>query len=126
MAKQHDDRRCLTKVADNGIANCLETKWDTTHGLECTKCAPTHVISEKLECVEHKLPQCVEATINSGGGNNSKFPDYIKGFLCTKCNPGYFVNKDGWCTENPTSINNCTVYEQHGSGMNDTRCNTCE
>lgn len=56
MSELLDERRCLVKAENQGIENCLATDWDTTHGIKCTKCAPTHVIDEKLECVEHKLP----------------------------------------------------------------------
>lgn len=60
MAKLLDERRCLVTEANNGLANCVETAWDSTHGLECTKCAPTHAIDEKLQCIPHSLPNCIE------------------------------------------------------------------
>lgn len=44
-------------------------------------------------------------------GVDSEFPDYADGFVCVKCETGFFINKDGWCTTNPTNIPNCKIYE---------------
>lgn len=121
-AKLWDERRCLETASANGLENCLETAWDSTFGLQCTKCAPTHAINEAKTCIPHELPNCIEGSIKASG---SVFPDYAAGFKCTKCAEGYFVNGDDWCVEYPNNIPNCTVFEQHGSGANDTRCHTC-
>lgn len=46
MSSLKDERLCLKKTDDHGISNCVEYGFDSTYGLKCTKCAPTHAVGK--------------------------------------------------------------------------------